>query len=74
MTLFFFFYLQAETKAEEAENRASLAEKMVQLQKNIPKPVSVITCVVPENICIPPTEGFLGLPPPPPYNPPEIQV
>lgn len=43
MKLTLIFHLQAEAKAEEAEKRASLAEKMVQLQKNIQKPVSVVT-------------------------------
>ena len=38
-------FSQTETKAEEAEKRASLAEKMVQLQNNMKKPVS--RCSVP---------------------------
>lgn len=75
------FHLQAETKAEEAEKRASLAEKMVQLQKNIQKPVSVVTMVCCSRKSphpLPQSVFWGGLPPLPPYmymyNPPEFQV
>ena len=62
MLLLLLFHLQAETKAEEAAKRASLAEKMVQLQANMQKPVSVMKSqfVVSENIHTPLTEVFFG--------------